>query len=151
MRHCGFVDFNAGKTQLVLFHWSNNTDAIELKMDGSVTEKKSSFKMLGLTFFCKLDWGSYTISIAKTASTKIGTLIRSMKFLALEVALYLSKSNMQPCMEYCCRVWAGTPSCCFELFDKLQKRLCRTVGPSLAASLEPLADRRKVASLKSFL
>ena len=74
-----------------------------------------------------------------------------MKFLALEVALYLSKSNMQLCMEYCCRVWAGTPSCCFELFDKLQKRLCRTVGPSLAASLEPLADRRKVASLKSFL
>ena len=33
--------------------------------------------MLGLIFSSKLDWGSYTISIAKTASEKIGVLIRS--------------------------------------------------------------------------
>ena len=30
---------------------SNNTGAIDVKMDGSVLEKKSSFKMLELTFF----------------------------------------------------------------------------------------------------
>ena len=29
------VGFNAGKTQLVLFDWSNNTGAIDVKMDGS--------------------------------------------------------------------------------------------------------------------
>ena len=45
------VDFNAGKTQLVLFDQSNNTGAIDMKMDGFVLEEKSSFKMLGLTFF----------------------------------------------------------------------------------------------------
>ena len=50
-------------------------------------------------------------------------------------------------MESCCHVWAGTPSCNLELFDKLQKRICRTVGSSLAASLETLAHRRNVASL----
>ena len=48
--------------------------------------------MLGLTFSSKLDWGSYIISIAKTASKKIGALIHSMKFLSSEVALYLYKS-----------------------------------------------------------
>ena len=63
-----FVDFNAGKTLLVLFDQSNNTGAIDVKMNGSVLEEKSSFKMLGLTFSSKLDWGSYIISIAKTAS-----------------------------------------------------------------------------------
>ena len=42
------VDFNAGKTQLVLFDWSNNSGAIDVKMDGSVLEEKSSFKMAGL-------------------------------------------------------------------------------------------------------
>ena len=84
-----FVDFNAGKTQLVSFHRSNNNDSIDVKMGGSILEEKSSFKMLGLTFFSKLDWGSYIISIAKTASKKIGALIRSMKFLSPEVALYL--------------------------------------------------------------
>ena len=53
-------------------------------------------------------------------------------------------------MEYCCHAWSGAPSCYLELLDKLQKRICRTVGPSLAASLEPLAHRRNVASLSLF-
>ena len=73
-----------------------------------------------------------------------------MKFLSPVVALYLYKSTILPCMEYCCHVWAGTPSYYLELLDKLQKRICRTVGPSPAASLEPLAHRRKVASLSLF-
>ena len=59
------VNFNAGKTQLVLFDRSNNNSSVDVKMDGSVLEEKSSFKMLGLTS-SKLDWGSYIISIAKT-------------------------------------------------------------------------------------
>ena len=142
MRHWGrkwLVDFNAGKTQLFSFDQSNDTGAIDLKMDESVLEEKSSFKMLGLTFSSKLDWGSYIISIAKTASKKIGALIFSMKFLSPEVALYLYKSTICPCMEYCCYVWAGAPNCYLELLDKLEKRICRTVGSSLAASLEPLA------------
>ena len=87
-------------------------------MDGSVLEEKSSFKMLGLTFSSKLDWGSYIIS-AKTASKKIGALIHSMKFLFPEVALYLYKSTIRPCTEYCWHVWAGAPTCCLELLDKL--------------------------------
>ena len=53
-------------------------------------------------------------------------------------------------MEYCCHVWAGAPSCYLELLDKLQKRICRTFGPSLAASLEPLAYRRNVATVSLF-
>ena len=98
------VDFNAGKTQLVSFDRSTNTSAIDVKMDGSVLEEKTSFKMPGLIFSSKLDWGSYIVSIAKTASKKIGALIRSMKFLSPEVALYLYKSTIHPCMEYCCQV-----------------------------------------------
>ena len=73
-------------------------------MDGSVLEENSSFKMLWLIFSSALDCGSYTISIAKTASKKIGALIRSMKFLSPEVALYLYKSTIRPCMDYCCHI-----------------------------------------------
>ena len=98
------VDFNAGKTQLVSFDRSKNTGAIDVKMDGSVLKEKTSFKMLGLTFSSKLDWGSYIVSIAESASKKIGALILSMKFLSPEVALYLYKSTIRPCMEYCCHV-----------------------------------------------
>ena len=91
-----------------------------MKLDRSFLKEKSSCKMLGLTFSSKLDWGSYMISIAKTASKKIGTLILSMKFFSPEVALFLYKSTIRPCMEYCCHVWAVAPSCQLELLDKLQ-------------------------------
>ena len=53
-------------------------------------------------------------------------------------------------MEYYCHFWAGVTSCYLEFLDKLQKRICRTVGPSLAACREPLVHRRKVASLSLF-
>ena len=144
------VDFNAAKTQLVSFDRSNNTGTIDVKMDASVLEEKSSFKMLGLTFSSQLDWGSYIIFIDKTASKKTGALILSMKFLSPQVAQYIYKSTIRPCIEYCSDVWAGTPSCYLELLDKLQKRICKTVGPSLATSFEPLAHRRNAASLSLF-
>ena len=54
------IDFNAGN------------------MDVSLREEKSSFEMLGLGFSPKSGWGSYIISIAKTASKKIGAF--SMNF-----------------------------------------------------------------------
>ena len=115
-------------------------------MDGSVIEKKISCRILGLgCFSSKLDWGSYIISNAKTASKKIGALINSMKFLSPEVALYLYKSTILPCMEYCCHVWADAPSYYLELLGKLQKQIC---GPSFAASLDSLS---KCSLLKSFL
>ena len=38
-------------------------------------------------------------------------------------------------MEYCCHGWAAVCSCYLELLDKQQKRICRTVVPSLGASL----------------
>ena len=106
-------------------NWFNNTGAIDMKMYGSVLEEKSSWDT-GLDFL--LDWGSYIISIAKTAFKKIGDLIRSRKFLSPENASHLYKSAIWSCMEHCCHVWAGAPSYYLELLDQQQKRKCETVG-----------------------
>ena len=86
-------------------------------MDGSVLEEKSSFKMLGLTFSTNLNWGSYITSIAKTISRKIGDLIHSVKFFSLKVALYLYKSTIRWCIEYCCHIWASAPNYYLELLN----------------------------------
>ena len=86
------VHFIAGKTQLVSFECSKTTGAIDVKMDWSFLVKKSSFKMLGLTFSSTLDWGSYIISIVKSVSKKL---------------------------EAC--FWAGAANCYLELLNKLQK------------------------------
>ena len=94
------ADFNAGKFQLIFFDQSNNNGSTDVKMDllGSVLKENSSFKILGLSFSSKLDWGSYIIYVAKTASKKIGALILSMKFLSSEVALYIYKFTKCSCM-----------------------------------------------------
>ena len=82
-----------------MFDRFNSTGDIDMKMDWSVLEEKSSYKMLGLTFSSKLNCGSYIISIAKTSSKKTGALIRSMKFLSPEVAQCLYKFTIRLCMD----------------------------------------------------
>ena len=77
-------------------------------------------------------------------------LFYSMNFLSPEVTLYIYKSTIQPYMKHCCHVWAGACGCYLELLDKLQKPMSRTVSPSLAVSLEPLAHHQNVATLSLF-
>ena len=60
-----------------------------MKINRSVLEEKSSFKMLAWILSSKLDWDSYINSIAKTASKKIRALIYSMRYLSPEFAQYL--------------------------------------------------------------
>ena len=93
--------------------------------------------MLGFTFSCKFDWDFDIILTAKAATHKIGALMHSMKLLYI-----------WPCMEYCCHVGAAAPSCFLEMLSELQKLICRTVGPSLAASL---GSSSKCSQLISFL
>ena len=61
--------------QLVSFDRSNNIGSIDVKMDGLVLLEKSSFKMLELTLYSKLDRSTDIISIAKTGSKKIEAFI----------------------------------------------------------------------------
>ena len=87
-----FFDFNALKTQLVLFDQPDNSGVIDMKMDESIHEE-SSFKIPGLSFSSILDWSSYIASTAKTASRKNKALICSVYFLSHEVGfVYLNLS-----------------------------------------------------------
>ena len=92
-----------------------------------------------------MNCGSYSISIAKTGSKNVRAFIRSIKIISPEVALYLYKSIIHPCIEYCCHIWADAPRYYLKLLDKLHKRTCRTVDPSFAAF-----HRQNVASLSLF-
>ena len=124
-------------SMLVSFDWSNNTDAINVKMDGSVLEKKYSLKSMGLSFSSILDWSIYIISIAKTAYKKIAALIRSMKCLSPEVDLYLYKSTIRLYMKHFCHFWAGAPSCYLELLEKLKKGFLELLFLDLLSLLKP--------------
>ena len=58
------VDFNAGKTELVSFDHSSNGGFINVKMDGSFIDDKSSLKMLGLFFSFWIGALPYIVSFA---------------------------------------------------------------------------------------
>ena len=117
-------------------------------------EEKSFFNLMECNSFLNLIWDVKLISISKTTSKKIRTLTCffrflkvAWKFLSPNVALYPYKCTIRLCIEYCYHVWATAPSCYLEILDKLQKWICKTVSPSLAASLEPLDHRPNVANL----
>ena len=93
--------------------------------------------MLGLIFSSELDWGSCIISIAKTASKKIGALIGSMKVLSPEVPLYFYKSTTWPCMKYSCHVWAGAPICYLELWKSYKNKHAGLLVFNLLPLLNP--------------
>ena len=105
--------------------------------------------MLWFCFSSKIVWCTYIVSIAKTAPKKTGALISSMKFLSLEVAFYLYKSTIGPCMEYCCYDLAGTFSCYLHSC-MIYRKAYVGLGPSLATSFELLAYHKNVACLSLF-
>ena len=77
--------FNPGKTQILSYDQLNNRGVINVKMNWFNLDEKSFLKMLDLYFSFKLDWGSYIIWTAKTASKKIAALIDSIKFFSVRL------------------------------------------------------------------
>ena len=80
---------------------------------GLFLKKIHLLRWLELSFSSKLDWGSYIVSIAKTAFKKIGAFICSMKFLSAKVALYLAWTTVL--------VSGLVPLAATWMLDKLQK------------------------------
>ena len=118
-------------------------ELIWLTSEGSKSESK-----FGATkWFWTLEWGSSALS------TRL-----------LIPQLFKQNLMIWPCMEYCCHAlnavfhaWnivdisglvpvAATWNCRISC----KKQICRTIGPSLAASLEPMAHCWNVASLILF-
>ena len=101
-----------------------------------------------LTFTPTMDWKPYIQSIAKAASRKVGSLFRAQPFLSPESILYLYKSTIRPCMEYCSHIWGGAHmSKGLDLLDRVQKRVVNLVGKELCAGLHTLSHRRNVAEV----
>ena len=93
-----------------------------------------------IVFFYELNWGSYAASFI---SKKIGALFLPPKFFSSEVALFLHKSTIWPCLDYFCHVKAGNPS---------WKQVYRAVGLSFVVfTWGPGSSVKCISQLKSFL
>ena len=108
------------------------------------------FKMLGLRFSL-LNWiGPFTLNLLlKLLPRKLEhwLILLSLFFLKLLLSLKIYHLRLHGIP---CHFWAGAPNCYLDKLDKLKKQIFRTVGPSLATSLEPLAHHRDVTSWSFF-
>ena len=143
-------EFISDKTQFFLANRYSNSVDLPIFMNGNVLDESSTLHLLGLTLTSDLSFKPYIKSIAKLASAKVASLYRARHFLTPDSILYLYKSQIRPCMEYCCHIWGGSSNDALSLLDKVQKRILNLVGPALAANLQPLSHRRDVASLSLF-
>ena len=81
----------------------------------------------------------------------MGSLYRAQRFLTPESILYLYKSTIRPCMEYCSHIWGDAPrSHGIDLLDRVQKLVISLAGSELSSDLQVLSHRRDVASLILF-
>ena len=100
------MTFNATKTKQLSFNHYRDPPFVPVEMNGIELPEETSFCLFGLTFTQSIDWKPSIQSIAKAASKKVGSLYRAQYFLTPESILYLYKSTIQPCMEYCPHIWA---------------------------------------------
>ena len=97
------VNFNAGKAQLFLFDWSDNTNAFDFKKDCSVLRENCLLKCW--SWLSVLNWiGALTLSLLIKLLQKNWSLNMLSEVPFFEVALYFYKSAICPCMEYCCHL-----------------------------------------------
>ena len=130
-RHAGLgmkclVDFNAGKTQL---NWTVWITVLLLIWKKIVCPWRKN-----ISLDPELDWRFYTFLISLQENWSYDSF---HEFFPSDVPLYFFISFTSPCMEYCCHVGSGTSNCNLGMLKKLQNREYRTVGPTLAALLEP--------------
>ena len=81
----------------------------------------------------------------------INLFLKAVLFVYLDYLsiLYLYKSTIRSCLEYCCHIWAGAPITSLKILNMVQKRL-KNLGEDLFSKLQPLSHRRDVASFSLF-
>ena len=140
--------------------------AFKIKIEYMYSFKLSYyFKFIQGKLFTKFAWICYPVYFTVFQySTTLGVIcynrgvpsedhknyLKAWSFFFPEVAQYIYKSTIWPCMEYCCHVWAGAPSCYLELLDKLQNEFAGLLVLHLLLSWT-LGSLSKCSQFKSFL
>ena len=143
------VSFNASKTQSLHITTRRIVTPLTVRFGDSELSPSSSLDILGISFSPDLSWKDHIISLAKSASRKLGVLTRFRRFFTPPQFYSLYRGQIRPCMEYCSHVWGGSPH--VALLDKIERRALRIINaPALTSSCQPLSVRRDVASLSLF-
>ena len=162
------VTFNAGKTESLIISSHQDMTSFRsnpLDEDGKLCfgpapcphphlvfcartlPESLSFKVVGLTFTCKLSWKLHISNIAKSAASALRHLRRARNVISRSTLATIYKSHVRSRMEYCSAIWLGAPASSLALLDNVQSKAAKLIGHTQAIELQSLAHRRGVAAL----
>ncbi|VEN56119.1 unnamed protein product [Callosobruchus maculatus] len=145
------VQFNVQKIQATTLTKKSHDGLPTAEMEGHPIVESSSVKLLGININNNMSWHDHVVSVAKTASQKLGVLFRCRKLFTPEQLLLIYKAQIRPSLEYCSHVWGCAPKHSLKLLDTIQKRAIRLVDtPNLTKDLHSLEHGRRVADLALF-
>ncbi|VEN34323.1 unnamed protein product, partial [Callosobruchus maculatus] len=146
------VQFNKKtKTQATALTKKSHDGLPTVEMEGDPIVESPSVKLLGINSNNNMSCHDHVVSVAKTASQKLGVLFPCRKLYTPEQLLLLYKAQIRRSLEYCSHVWGCAPKHSLKLLDTMQKRAIRSIDtPNLTKDLHSLEDRRRVADLSLF-
>ena len=121
---------------------------IDLEMNGTVIEKVSKTKFLGVMIDEHLTFAPHVQYMKGKISKSLGILYKCKKIFNQDTLLTLYNSFIYPYFTYCITIWGSTFETYLDPIEKLQKRAIRIVaGADRLAHTEPLMAKYKLLSL----
>ena len=121
-----------------------------IHISGTLVERVSCYKLLGVIVSQDLTWNSHVDYILKKANSRLYALRQLKKAgLARHDLLQIYCSLIRPCIEYASPVWSDLTQNLINIIESVQKRALRSIFPSTSyevaltqSGLETLENRR---------
>ena len=144
---------NKSKTECVLFGTASRLSTVtnfSIYVSGSLIERVSEFKYLGVVLDESLSWTAHVKYILGKAGKRVGMLSRIRTNVTTNTAHLIYKSFILPVIDYCDTVW----NCCGKVdsdnLEKLHRRAARLIvrnhcsdAALQSLAMESLENRRK--------
>ena len=141
------VNFAPHKTQLLCV--SRTGIAPSLTFNGKTLTPQEEVEVLGVTYDCRMSFGTHIERLAREASGKLASLRRISWLLDSKGLEILYKAQIRSTLEYACLTWGGASSSHLSLLDRVQARAVRLIRDKTewVPQLHTLQHRRDVAGL----
>ena len=120
------LSLNEAKTKYMIFtqkRCSSNTPV--LTINGSLLERVSTIKFLGVVLNDKLDWKDHKLYIKTKISKNIGIINRCRKILNLDNVLSMYNCFVLPYLTYCLPLWGSLEINNNDIIKKAQNKVIR--------------------------
>ena len=122
------LSLNTKKTFFIVFHRARIKDhRISIQMDGSVLNRSTSIKYLGVLIDHNLNWCEHIAYIKNKVSKGVGIMYKARQYLDKKSLQNLYYSYIYPYLIYCIEVWGSACQTHLHPLFLTQKKIVRII------------------------